>query len=213
MARHSLMVPGVLVALGVGIVVSMYMLLGGGPAPAEERQGGTSPVLAARGARPGGEGPARRVDLDPRAGDETPARLPDVRPEASNQGEPREVVQPSSPPAPPLVLTDEQKAAEAAYLKLRDEVARDVGKQLAGQQSSLRKACWKDTGAAKSAEFTVNASFDAEGKLLGMGISDVRGPDGAATAGVGQCLRQQGIALSAEKPGQGVTVDVPLHLP
>lgn len=72
------------------------------------------------------------------------------------------------------------------------------------------RACWK-SGDAEGADFSVNASFDAGGKLLAMGISDVRGP--GAAGGVGQCLRQQAIALSVENPGQSVSVDVPLHLP
>lgn len=216
MAQQDLMMPGILVALGGGIVVAMAVWLGGGDGP-EQRPDQAAPVVVGQGGgvRPDVVDPASRMDLDPRAGDE-PLRLPGVLPEVETNPDDaarRAALPPPEPPPPLVEMTEEQKAAQAAYLALRERLAKDVGKQLGEQQSALRKACWKNTGGATSADFMVNASFGADGKLLGMGISDVRGPGDGDTTGVGQCLRQQAIALSVEEPGQGVSVDVPLHLP
>jgi hypothetical protein len=137
--------------------------------------------------------------------------LPTSRPEVEGPPEaPRRAEPVVEPPPSPLVVTDEQRAAEAAHAELRGRVAKEVGRQLDGQRSALRNACWK--GGSAGADFKLEASFDAQGKLLAMGISDARGP-GAGSGDVGACLRQQTIPLSVDEPGSGVTVNVTLHLP
>lgn len=216
MARNNAVVTGVLVTLSVGIVAGVYLLVRGDEAPAQPRPDPVGQQRVAAGMRPAAVDSARRVELEDQAEEQPAPRLPEIRPESGDIGAENErrraATSPELAPPPPVELSEAQVAANAAYLALQEQVSRDVGKQLDAQQAALKKACWKDTGGAKGADFAVNASFDAEGKMLAMGISEVRGA-GAAAVGVGACLRQQAIALSVEKPGQSVTVEQVLHLP
>lgn len=117
---------------------------------------------------------------------------------------------PPREPAPPLDA--EAQAAHDAHVALRTRVVADVQRELAKQSGALKDACWQPglTGGASSANFKINASFDADGKLLARGISDDRD---AGAAGVGECLRKQPLALEIPPPGQAITVDAPLRLP
>lgn len=201
-------VGAVLLALGVGSVTAMISLLDGGDRPRASPADVASRMQRV-GVRPAEVDSARRVVADPAP--DVPLVLPTSRPEVEGPPEPPRRAEPvAEPPPPPMVVTDEQRAAEAAHAELRGRVAKEVGRQLDGQRSALRNACWK--GGSAGADFKVEASFDAQGKLLAMGISEVRGP-GTSTGDVGACLRQQTIPLSVDEPGAGVTVDVALHLP
>ncbi|MBL9100610.1 MAG: hypothetical protein JNL82_06620 [Myxococcales bacterium] len=216
MVANNWLVPGAVV-VGGGLVAAIVLWLGAGeaarPEAARPEAVAQAQVAPAGGVRPAEVDPARRMDLDPRAGDDPPP-LPAARPaEPAPDEDERRAAPPVEPPPPPPPLTEEQVAADQAATRLREQVAKAVGEQLGERRAALRKACWKDTGGASAADFSVNASFDADGKLTGMGISDIRGPGSAATAGVGQCLRSQVIPLNIEPPGQGVTVDVALRMP
>jgi hypothetical protein len=198
--------PGVAVVLGVGIVAAVAVALGGAEAtPEAEREERSTQVLSARSERASVAEPSR-MDLDPRSGDDpAPVRLPDVRPEASAGDERARAAEPQPPPPPPRELTAEEMAAEAAFTALRDKVAREVGAQVKSQSSKLARSC-----GASGVKYSLVASFDAEGKMVASGLSDVRGSEGSPE--VGACVRSQPLALQVEPPGQGVTVGVPLEL-
>lgn len=206
-------------AIGVVVVAGMAVMLGGGEKAVKEPSSAAASqvLMAERGVRSADVDAAGRIDLDPRSGDDvSAAALPGDRPAAADDGaEARRQANPDPPPQPlpPVELTAEQEAANEEYLKVQAAVMASVNSQVSAQQSALRKACWKDTGGASGADFTINASFGAGGELLAMGISDVRGPDAGVTGSVGTCLRQQALALSVPSQGQSVSVDVPLHLP
>lgn len=194
--------PGVAVVLGVGIVAVAVVALGGAEAtPEARREEPSTHVLSARGERASVAEPSR-VDLDPRAGDDPPIRLPDVRPAGGEAERARVAEQP--PPPPPRELTAEERAADAAVSALRDKVAKEVGAQVKSQRSQLAKKC-----GASGVKYSLVASFDAEGKMVASGLSDVRGSEGSPE--VNACVRSQPLALQVEPPGQGVTIDVPLE--
>lgn len=148
---------------------------------------------------------ARRTDLDSSLDDAAPAAPQQVV--APRTGGERDRSDPPIP-VPPMVVTPEQEAADAAYAELQKQAMDELNAQLASQRSALRKACGGGAG-----KFSINASFDPGGKLLALGISDVRGPDGSGPAGdLGQCVRSQALDLKIAPPGQGVSVEVPLAL-
>lgn len=216
MVANNWLIPGAVVA-GGGLVAALVLWLGAGeaarPEAARPEAAAQAQAVPAGGVRPAEVDPARRIDLDPRAGDDPPP-LPAPRPvEPAPAEQERRAAPPVEPPPPSPPPTAEQIAADQAAMRLREQVVKAVGEQLGEQRAALRKACWKDAGGASAADYSVHASFDADGKLTGMGISDVRGPGSAAAAGVGQCLRGQAIPLNIEPPGQSVTVDVALRMP
>jgi len=89
-----------------------------------------------------------------------------------------------------------QANAEAALSKLKPE---------------LLKACWR--GAPEQPErahFIFQSTFDATGKEIARGISDVRGLEAPK---VGACLRRQPLELRIAPPGRRVRFDVTLELP
>ena len=218
MADRSFVLPGVLVAASAVIVVAMYLALGGRGAPAKPQTAEVAAPLALDGVRAADRDSARRSDDHPddSPADDDPARapiqLPMVQPVAEAELDERSRPTPPPEPGPPVVLSEEEQAAQDAFFALRDKVADDVQRQLGKQESALAKACWKPelTGGAKSGTFSLNASFDASGALIGTGISDTRG---GSPGGVGQCLRQQALAFKVPASGQAVTVDVELRLP
>lgn len=214
MANRSFILPVLLVA-SIGVVIGMYLLIGAKRGPAVKP---TDPESAAMLTRsnlgPAEYDSARRSDdaLDDEPAPPAQAALPGVAPveePVTNRNRP----DPPPEPAPPVVLDEEAQATQDAFFALRTKVAEDARGQLEKQASALRSACWKPglTGGASSANFSVNASFDAGGHLLGMGISDSR--EGGSAPAVSQCLRQQTIKLKVPPPGQAITVDVQLRLP
>ncbi len=216
MAKPTFLLPVVFVALSVGIVVGAYVLL----APASRtRTGAEAPAadaLAQVGVQGAGLDSARRGDGEPEDDDESDApRLPTIAPVAG-ETRTRPEAPPPEPPPPPVVLDADAQAAQDAYFAQRDKLAEQLARDLNGQKSALKKACWTPAlaGDASSASYSVNASFDAGGKLLAMNISDKRGPNGGGgPAGVSECLRQQALALEIPPPGQHMEVQVPLVLP
>lgn len=116
---------------------------------------------------------------------------------------------PSSPPE----LEPEQVAARDDYVALQASVTRDVEPQLAARRAALRQRCWTPELAAglEQTSFKVVAGFDADGKMVDVGVEVPASAPGARE--VGQCLRAQELTLSASAPGQAVTVELPLALP
>jgi hypothetical protein len=215
-AANNLFLPGLFVALGAGVVVTTYLMIAPGSRPTSASAAKDSAALAADGVRPADHDSARQLAADGEV-DADPAnpRLPTVAPERTAEARTRPEAPPPEPPPPPVELTAEQKAAQDAYFALRDRTAGEVANVLGQQKDALRKACWKPslTNGLTSAMFALNASFDAEGKLLATAISDSRDAGGASAGAVGECLRSQALKLDIPAPGQGVTVDVALSLP
>jgi hypothetical protein len=144
---------------------------------------------------------ARRFD---RADDEAPAAAPATTPEpAADAPRTRE------PMDGPATISDEVKAEMDAYAALQKKVAAEVEGQLRGQRSALAAACSGVPGSGDAA-FFVNATFDADGRLVESGIGVPA--EAAGSRELGQCLRGQKLALSASPPGQSVSVQVPLEL-
>lgn len=216
MSQKSFLVPGILIVASAGLVVGMYLVTGsGGKAVPEPVAAPTAGLLARDGVRPADQDSARRGELDvddEPADPPTPIELPEVRPLSDEELE-RQRPQPPPEPAPPVILSEEEQAAQDAFFALREQVAEDVQRQLGKQGSALKKACWKPelTGGASSASFSLNASFNPAGVLVASGISDNR--EGGGSSGVGQCLRQQALALKVPPSLHAITVDVPLRLP
>lgn len=209
MAQPSFPFIAIASVLGAGTVIGVILMftLGNKPEPQPAAKPAED-LVAQGGVRPAEYGGVWRSDLDPAAGDEPPVRLPDVRPEGSPDADEADAA--SAAHAPP-----DPKALEQAGAVLQAELTKDVSRQLDKQQSALKKACWKPslTGGASAASYHVNASFDHEGNLVGVGISDVRGEGSEAAAAVGQCLRQQALALNVPPTGAPVSVEVALRLP
>jgi hypothetical protein len=220
MTHKTFVVPAALLLTGIGLMIGAYVLLGPGAAP-------TAPdpapaTLASAGVAPAEIDSARRSDDDAYDDHTTPAtpaatrpiQLPEARPalDRALEARRRAASPPAPPSAPPPALDPEAQAANDAYIALRTRVLGDVQRALDGQSDALRDACWQPglTGGAASASFKINATFDADGKLLAKGISDDRD---AGAPGVGQCLRQQPLALEIPPPGKAITVDAPLRLP
>jgi len=87
-------------------------------------------------------------------------------------------------------------SAEAALSQLKPE---------------LQKVCWQGSERPERARFIFQSTFDADGKEIARGISDVRGFE---APNVGTCLRRQPLDLRFEPPpGRRVRVDVTLDLP
>lgn len=216
MSQNRLVLPGILVVASAGLVLAMYLLLGGSGKSAQQ-QAAKTPVAQARdGVQAMELDSARRGSVD-----EDPASAPPTEPavevplsdaELAVLAE-RQRPQPPPEPVPQVPLTAEEKATEKEFAALRATVTKDVQRQLGQQASALKQACWKPelTGGASSASYSVSATFDPAGQLLGVGVSDSR--DGGVVPGVGQCLRQQALALEVAPPGHAITVDVPLRLP
>ena len=214
MANRSFILPALLVA-SVGLVVGMYLMIGAKRAPAvKPTEASDAAMLTRNNLGPAEYDSARRGDtaLDDEPASPALGALPGVQPVEEPVTD-RDRPDPPPEPAPPVVLDEEAQATQDAFFALRKKVAEDARGQLEKQSSALRSACWKPglTGGASSANFSVNASFDAGGQLLGMGISDSR--EGGSAPAVSQCLRQQTIKLKVPPPGQAVTVDVQLRLP
>jgi hypothetical protein len=157
------------------------------------------------GVRPAEIYRARPMELDPRVGDEPPARAraPEVRPQAGVEAAPDDATPDDATPDGPA------PTSSARDPELHDRVVGEVGRQLAGQRSALARTCAPGGGAG--AAFSVGATFNAEGAMLGMAISDAEKSEAAGE--IGACLRGQSISLSLEPPGQVVSVNVPLRLP
>jgi hypothetical protein len=199
------------VGAAVLLIAGAFVLLR--PPPAATPTAGEAPVSAELGVQ------AREFDGARRQSDDDDAGRADARPvERPAPPSPRTVIEapqdpgrrPTPPPvpAPPLVLSDAQLAANAAHEALKTEVAAQVKDSLRGQHSKLKNACWQ----AELGEMLVhsNMSFGADGKLLAMGFSESRG---GGAGGIGACLSAQGLSLEVEPPGKTVSVDVELQFP
>jgi len=165
---------------------------GGEPGPTAQRSAAGGPL----GIAASGQDSARRDGGAAEVSDEAPRYILG-----------REV--PSSPPE----IGAEEKAARDAYAAVQAAVTRDVAPQLEARRAALRQRCWTPELAAglEETSFKVVAGFDADGKMVDVGVEVPASAPGARE--VGQCLRAQELTLSASAPGQAVTVELPLALP
>lgn len=202
-----------LVGLGAALVITAVVWTRGQARPERERE-----LVVAQADSPAGVA-ARAVDpafardgIDDGDGPTGAPILPAVAPvlDAQTEAEAQRAREapPPPPPPPPLELSDEQLAANEAYLALQAEAAKQAGSALRGAHKKLRNACWDSK--LGEATFTLNLSYASDGKLVASGLSE---PRAAGLAGVGDCLRAQPLDLDISAPGQGVNVDVPLAFP
>jgi len=113
---------------------------------------------------------------------------------ASGTPSPASVPVPSSP-------SPDVRVEDPAALAVRDKQTVDAS--LRALHAGWVEKCWKPAlthnPTPSRSRYAVNVSFDAAGRQVILGISELRGesrPD------VGQCLRQQVLSLSVE-PGAG----------
>jgi len=200
MAGKSLSTPLIFVALSAAILgISAWALLGGPEASTPTAP--AQPRLAQADVRVDRQDTARRPAF---SDDETPASSP------MSVSNPEPAAAERVPLDRPASLSDETKAQQDAYAALQKRVQDEVSGQLRRQRSALASACSALAADAGDVEFTVSASFDADGRLVDSGIAVPAG--GAQVRELGQCLRGQTLTLQATAPGQGVSVDLPLSL-
>ncbi|WP_437594062.1 hypothetical protein [Sorangium sp. So ce1000] len=122
-------------------------------------------------------------------------------------------------PAPadaPVQPVTRSAPAEAAPLTSEryNRVEADVAKALEARRSLFVKQCWepslrKNPDPAR-AKYIFNMTFDASGKEIARGISEVRGMDRPDAA---QCLRMMPLGLGVPPPGTRVSVEIEMTLP
>lgn len=144
--------------------------------------------------------------------DGTPASLPPTAILASTSpapGTPPTAAQANPPITPP--------ATPAAPLDAEDRkrFEAEVNKAIAGLKPEWKKKCWdpavKATAEPKTSKYTLNLSFSAEGKTVGVGWSELR--DVPSRADVAQCLRQELVSVTATPPGAPTGVELPVEFP
>lgn len=113
------------------------------------------------------------------------------------------------PPARSIALSPEE-VPEA----LRVTVTAQVSAALDALRPRILAECWEPALAKKAepraAEYILRLTFDAAGKEILRGVTDVRG---SSRGDVGQCLRQMQMNLSIPPPGAYVPIDIRLTLP
>ncbi|WP_437878725.1 hypothetical protein [Sorangium sp. So ce513] len=150
-----------------------------------------------------------------------PAALPPASAEAAaaSAKAPPASEAPAPSPAPRAAATgaaaaspDELAAASPGELYKR--VAADAMKALEARRPLFVKQCWepslKKSPTPARARYLFNMTFDASGKEIARGISEVRGMDRPDAA---QCLRMIPLGIAVPPPGARVAVEVEMTLP
>jgi len=105
-------------------------------------------------------------------------------------------------------------APQPDYPALQEIVARQAAQALEAQRPDMVRACWAPavakTPQPAAATYRYNLSFDAEGRQVSLGISEIRGQ---SRTDVAVCLRSRPLALQIAPPRVVVNVDVPVTLP
>lgn len=198
----------VMLALAGGTAILLWIGLRDGAAP-------ESPSLpASDGARASGvlaadHDPARRVDreLDATPAADPPTPTPGATPQPPASPSPPD---PSAPLEAPIATSPEQAAAAAASVAERPKIVAALRADFDARRDALRRSCWP-RGSDAGAEFTVEATYAADGTMLSLGVTDVPG-----LAGVSTCLMEQIIKKPPplrELPAVPVTVAVPIDFP
>lgn len=117
--------------------------------------------------------------------------------------------QPSTPAAAPAPVTPQPPAPQAPT---EAQTTAHVNDLVARVLPSWKAACWDslEPGARKPGRYTATLAFDATGKLVIFGITEIRGESDMAVA---ECLRKQEHAFSVPAPGRPLTFDVPFQMP
>lgn len=112
--------------------------------------------------------------------------------------------QPAQAAPAPNVDPAAQKQAEA-----------DAIKAIAGLKTTWTKSCWesalKTKAEPKTSTYRLNLALTPEGKLVGIGWSEVR--EAPSRPDVAQCLRQERFTFSVSPPGSSLSLDIPVEFP
>ncbi|KYF66846.1 hypothetical protein BE11_00345 [Sorangium cellulosum] len=118
---------------------------------------------------------------------------------------------PAEAPAPPQPAP---RATDASPSELYKRVEADAIKALEARRSLFVKQCWepslKKSPTPARAKYLFNMTFDASGKEIARGISEVRGMDRPDAA---QCLRMIPLGIGVPPPGARTAVEVEMILP
>ncbi|WP_433937040.1 hypothetical protein AB3662_20590 [Sorangium cellulosum] len=121
---------------------------------------------------------------------------------------------PVEAPAPPQPAPRAADATAASTGELYKRVEADAVKALEARRSLFVKQCWepslKKSPTPARARYLFNMTFDASGKEIARGISEVRGMDRPDAA---QCLRMIPLGIGVPPPGARVAVEVEMILP
>lgn len=125
---------------------------------------------------------------------------------------------PAAPPtvAPTEAVTPEPPAAAPGPVspEVITKASEDAARALEKAKKKLSDACWKpalaETPEPKTARYLFNLSFDARGKEIARGVTELRDE---SRADVGQCLRAQPIGLEIPPPGAIIAVSIALEFP
>lgn len=140
----------------------------------------------------------------------TPASAPPASSAPSALGAAPSEPAPANAPVRPPEITP----APAAALADRSAVLKEAVAALEKQKKTLLDTCLKPSLAKqpepKNVKFTLDYSFDAEGKQLARGIQEDRA---TSRSDVTQCVGAKLLPLSVTPPGQTVRLEIPLELP
>ena len=113
----------------------------------------------------------------------------------------------SAPVVPPAPVITQQVAS-------RERVAQQASEALAYQRSALRDRCYRPAalvaGVGLRAGWTLNVTFDAQGKQLARGMEEQRG---TSTPALSECIGDQMQPLMVPPPGATIMVEIPLSFP
>ncbi|WP_434048215.1 MULTISPECIES: hypothetical protein [Sorangium] len=117
-------------------------------------------------------------------------------------------------PAPSQPAPRAVDATAASQSELYKRVEADAIKALDARRPLFVKQCWepslKKNPTPARAKYLFNMTFDASGKEIARGISEVRGMDRPDAA---QCLRMIPLGIGVPPPGARIAVEVEMILP
>lgn len=117
--------------------------------------------------------------------------------------------QPGAPAPTPAPTTPQPPAPQAPT---EAQITAHVNDLVARVLPSWKAACWDsvDPATRKPGRYFATLAFDATGKLVIFGITEIRGESDRLVA---ECLRKQEHPFSVPAPGQPLSYDVPFPIP
>lgn len=114
--------------------------------------------------------------------------------------------------APPPIPSASPTAPPPTPQRTDPQVQSDVVAAITSARPAWIAACWDtaDPAQRKAGRYIAATAFDASGKLVVWGISELRNESDPAIA---QCLRRYVNTLRIPAPGHPVSVEVPFALP
>ena len=123
-------------------------------------------------------------------------------------------VAPPSPPPPAADGATPPVASTAGEVD-RTKATAEAQKAVAAWKKQLVPKCWAPMVAKApepaTSKYSLQIAFDADGKEVGRGVSELRGTP--SRADVADCLRSEKLGLSIPAPGAPITVEVELAFP